>query len=81
LREKRGHCKKIYEIPGFVLTKLGLGKLFPARESLISDIPAGDRNTAKPFSLQWIESFDRDLRREAKVFFTPPCCIYNANKG
>jgi len=26
---------------------LGLGKLFPARESLVSDIPAGDRNTAK----------------------------------
>jgi len=28
---------------------LGLGKLFPARESLVSDIPAGDENTAKPF--------------------------------
>jgi len=28
---------------------LGLGKLFPAMESLVSDIPAGDRNTAKPF--------------------------------
>jgi len=28
---------------------LGLGKLFPARESLVSDIPAGDKNTAKPF--------------------------------
>jgi len=39
------HCKKMYKIPGFVLTKLGLGKLFPARESLISDIPAGDGNT------------------------------------
>jgi len=28
---------------------LGLGKLFPARESLVSDIPAGDGNTAQPF--------------------------------
>jgi len=28
---------------------LGLGKLFPARESLVSDLPAGDGNTAKPF--------------------------------
>jgi len=28
---------------------LGLGKLFPARESFVSDIPAGDGNTAKPF--------------------------------
>jgi len=31
---------------------LGLGKeqyVFPARERLVSDIPAGDRNTAKPF--------------------------------
>jgi len=27
---------------------LGMGKLFPVRESLESDIPAGDRNTAKP---------------------------------
>jgi hypothetical protein len=26
-----------------------VGKLFPARESLVSDIPAGDGNTAKPF--------------------------------
>ena len=41
-----------YEIPGFLYqTFLGLvlGKLFPARESLVSDIPAGDGNTAKPF--------------------------------
>jgi len=46
------HCKKIDEIPGFVLKKtflgLGLGKLFPARESLVSHILAGDVNTAKP---------------------------------
>jgi len=27
----------------------GLGKLFLARESLVSDIPAGDGNIAKPF--------------------------------
>jgi len=27
---------------------LELGKLFPARESLVSDIPAGDGNNAKP---------------------------------
>jgi len=35
----------------FYQTFLGLelGKLFPARESLVSDILAGDRNTAKPF--------------------------------
>ena len=47
------HCKRknfrdswIY----FDQTLLGLGKLFPARESLVgSDIPAGDGNTAKPF--------------------------------
>jgi hypothetical protein len=41
-----------YEIPGFVLKTFlgpGMGKLFPARESLVSDIPAGDGNTAKPF--------------------------------
>jgi len=44
-------AKKISDIPGFVLTKtfLRLGKLFPARESLESDIPAGDGNIAKPF--------------------------------
>jgi len=29
--------------------ELGLGKLFPARQSLVNDIPAVDRNTAKPF--------------------------------
>ena len=28
---------------------LGLDKILPARESLVSDIPAGDGNTAKPF--------------------------------
>jgi len=28
---------------------LGLGKLFLTRESLVSDIPAGDGNIAKPF--------------------------------
>jgi len=28
---------------------LGLGKLFPAKESLVDDILAGDVNTAKPF--------------------------------
>jgi len=28
---------------------LGLGKFFPVRESLVSDIPAGDGNTAEPF--------------------------------
>jgi len=28
---------------------LGLGKLFPARESLVSGIPAGDWKIAKPF--------------------------------
>jgi len=27
----------------------GLGKLFPARESLVSDIPAGDRNMRNVF--------------------------------
>ena len=26
-----------------------MGKLYPARESLVSDIPAGDGNIAKPF--------------------------------
>jgi len=35
----------------FDQTSLGLGpgKLFPAMESLVSDIPVGDGNTAKPF--------------------------------
>jgi len=33
----------------FDQTFLGLCKLFPARESMVSDIPAGDGNTAKPF--------------------------------
>ena len=33
----------------FDQTFLGLVKLFPAWESLVSDIPAGDGNTAKPF--------------------------------
>jgi hypothetical protein len=33
----------------FDQTFLGLGKLFMARESLVCDILAGDRNTAKLF--------------------------------
>jgi len=41
---------KYYEIPGFFLTKPSrdwdcMGTLFPARESLVSDILAGDRKS------------------------------------
>ena len=37
------------------LLGLGLGKLFLARESLVSDILAGDGNTEKPFfTVQWL---------------------------
>ncbi len=54
------HCKKrlaIFPSPaGMSLTKLSLGgnndviyKLFPPRESFVSDIPAGDGKTANPF--------------------------------
>jgi len=41
-----------YEIPGFfdqTFQGLGLGKLFLARESLVSDIPAGNGNIASLF--------------------------------
>jgi len=57
------HCKKIYEIPGFFFdqTFLGLeqGTLFPARESLVSDIPAGDRFIAKFISNEQFIKTDR----------------------
>jgi len=46
------HCKKNFQIPGFFYqTFLGLelATLFPARESLVSDIPAGDGNIKKLF--------------------------------
>jgi len=46
------HCKKLRDSwISFDQTFLGmgLGKLFPARENMVSDIPAGDGNTAKPF--------------------------------
>ncbi len=54
------HCKKSFSIfpslAGMSLTKLSLGgnnyviyKLFPPRESLVSDIPAGDGNIEKLF--------------------------------
>ncbi len=60
------HCKKSFSIfpslAGMSLTKLSLGgnndviyKLFPPRESLVSDIPAGDGNIEKLF-LQCIGS-------------------------
>jgi len=46
-------CHLVREVESFgrccYSVGLGLGKLFPARESLVSDILAGDRNTAKPF--------------------------------
>jgi hypothetical protein len=59
------HCKKrlaVFPIPlGMSLTsnqtlpgREYVIKLFPARESLVSDIPAGDRKTANLF-LQCIE--------------------------
>jgi hypothetical protein len=43
--------RKFWENPetANVIIQLVLGKLFPTRESLISDIPAGDRKTAKPY--------------------------------
>jgi len=36
---------------------VGLGKLFPARESFVSDVPAGDGNIAKPFFTVYTVSF------------------------
>jgi len=54
-----------------------LGKLFPARESLVSDIPAGDGNTAKPFFYSVLGAGRRSSRvipagdgNTAKLFFT-----------
>jgi hypothetical protein len=54
------HCKKSFSIfpslAGISLTKLSMGgnnlymtSLFPPRESLVSDIPAGDGNIGKLF--------------------------------
>jgi len=47
------HCKKYLRDSRIFFYQtflgLGLGKLFPARESLASDIPAGDGNIAEPF--------------------------------
>ncbi len=53
---------------GMSLTKLSLGgnnddviyKLFPPRESLVSDIPAGDGNIEKLFFIQWKE-YEQDI--------------------
>jgi hypothetical protein len=56
----RQHCKNSFSIfpfpAGMLLTKLSLGgnndviyKLLPPRESLVSDIPAGDGNIEKLF--------------------------------
>jgi len=46
------HCKKNLRhsliCSDHTFLELGLGKLFPARERLVSDNPAGDGNTAKP---------------------------------
>jgi len=54
MSERRIQCKKIYEIPGLLFTKPSwdwncMGTLFPARESLVSDIPAGDGKIATLF--------------------------------
>jgi len=46
--EKPNSVQINYEIPGCFLTKTSC-KLFPAKEGLVSDIPAGDRNVAKLF--------------------------------
>jgi hypothetical protein len=48
------HCKKILAIPspvGMSLNKISLAgnNLFPSRESLVSDIPAGDEKIANLF--------------------------------
>jgi len=53
-RFQTGYTVKIvYESHGFSLTKPSRewdgGKLIPARESFVSDIPAGDRNIANIF--------------------------------
>ena len=35
----------------------GLGKLFPARKTLVSDIPAGGREIAKPLFTEYQEVY------------------------
>ena len=46
------HCKQIFRDSWIIFSQdfqgLGLGTLFPARESLVSDFLAGDREIANP---------------------------------
>jgi len=65
------HCLKIYEIPGFVLTKPfwdGNGEDYsrPCRESLVSDIPVGDGNPLNVFFLLCIVRFGKQLDKMSK---------------
>ena len=51
------HCENILRDSWIFFNKAswdGLGKLIQARESLVSDIPAGDGNIAKPFFTVYI---------------------------
>jgi len=59
------HCKK-YLRDSWVcfdqtLLGLGMGNIFSARESLVSDISAGDGNTAKPFFTVYNEKFNLSI--------------------
>jgi len=53
------HCKKNVRDSWIFFDQtflgLGLGKLFQARESLVSDILAGDRNVAEPFFTVYVK--------------------------
>ena len=75
MRNVRMHCKKKYEISGLfvdqtVVSKL-VSKLFPARESLVSDIPAGDGNIAKPFftvCTAWAHDLCYTVRKIGEIY-------------
>jgi len=47
---------------------LELGTLFPARESMVSDIPAGDRNVAKLFLQASVASYSSSFHTEILLF-------------
>ena len=44
-----GHCKNFKRVSWIIFSKLELGILIPAKESLVSDIGAGYGNIAKLF--------------------------------
>jgi hypothetical protein len=54
--------------------RLNKGNIFPSRKSLVSDIPAGEGKTAKPFFTVWDKSEHLTFIKKILLPASKPIC-------